>query len=141
MPTTEHERASGAVGLRSPMLEISNAMVRVYKEAYGRGPTKARTHFAGSDTLVVVLENSMTVAERTLAQAGQHQRLRETRLVLQHALEQEFRAIVEQILGRRTLAFAGGIDPNYDVAVHVFTLEPQPSANADGALPAPGPRA
>ena len=26
----------------SPMLEISNAVVRLYKEAFGRGPTKAR---------------------------------------------------------------------------------------------------
>ena len=43
------------------MLQISNAMVRLYKEAYGRGPTKARALFAGPDTLVVLLEDSMTV--------------------------------------------------------------------------------
>jgi hypothetical protein len=48
---------------RSPLLQISNAMVRLYKEAFGRGPTKARSQFVGTDTLVVVLEDSMTVAE------------------------------------------------------------------------------
>ncbi len=106
------------------MLEISNAMVRVYKEAFGRGPTKARAQFAGPDTLVVILEASLTVAERNLATLGEHQRLREARLIFHHALEDQFRAIVEQALGRRTMAFVSGIDTNRDVAIEVFTLEP-----------------
>jgi len=117
---------------RSPMLEISNAMVRLYKEAFGRGPTKARAQFAGHDTLVVTLENSLTVAERNLAAMGEHQRLREARLFFQYALEDQLRAIVEQALGRRTVAFISGIDTSRDVAMEVFTFEPesgQPSAD------------
>ncbi len=106
------------------MLEISNAMVRVYKEAFGRGPTKARAAFAGPDTLVVILEASLTVAERNLAAMGEHQRLRESRLFFQQALEDKFRAVVEEALGRRTVAFVGGIDTHRDVAIEVFTLEP-----------------
>jgi len=117
------EHAGAAVADRSPMLEISNAMVRLYKEAFGRGPTKARTQFAGHDTLVVILENSLTVAERNLVAMGEHQRLREARLFFQYALEDQFRAIVEQALGRRTVAFVSGIDTARDVAMEVFTLE------------------
>ncbi len=113
-----------AVTDRSPMLEISNAMVRLYKEAFGRGPTKARAQFAGQDTLVVMLESSLTVAERNLVAMGEHQRLREARLFFQYALEDQFRGIVEQALGRRTLAFVSGIDTERDVAMEVFTLEP-----------------
>jgi uncharacterized protein YbcI len=109
---------------RSPMLELSNAMVRLYKEVFGRGPTKARANFAGPDTLVVVLEDSMTVAERNLASLGEHQRLRDARLFFQYAVEQEFRSTVERILGRRTVAFVSGIDTREDVAVEIFTLEP-----------------
>jgi uncharacterized protein YbcI len=123
MDEHEHHSAS-AVADRSPMLEISNAMVRLYKEAFGRGPTKARTQFAGQDTLVVILEASLTVAERNLVAMGEHQRLREARLFFQYALEDQFRAIVEQALGRRTLAFVSGIDTHRDVAMEVFTLEP-----------------
>lgn len=122
-----HEGA--AVTDRSPMLEISNAMVRLYKEAFGRGPTKARAQFAGPDTLVVILESSLTVAERNLLAMGEHQRLREARLFFQYALEDQFRAIVEQALERRTLAFISGIDTQRDVAMEVFTLEPA----SDGA--------
>jgi uncharacterized protein YbcI len=110
---------------RSPMLEIANAMVHIYKEAFGRGPTKARAQMAGPDTLVVILENSLTAAERNLARLGEHERLRESRLFLQHALEDEFRAPVEKLLGRRTRAVISGIDTRRDVAVEVFTLEPE----------------
>jgi uncharacterized protein YbcI len=112
------------------MLEIANAMVRVYKEAFGRGPTKARAQFAGQDTLVVVLESSLTVAERNLVAMGEQQRLREARLFFQHALEDQFRAIVEEALDRRTLAFVSGIDPDRDVAIEVFTLESSPNDEA-----------
>lgn len=115
----------------SPLLEISNAMVRLYKEAFGRGPTKARAQFAGADTLLVVLEDTMTAGERSLVALGDDARLRDTRMFVRYALEDRFRAIVEQALGRRTLAFVSGVDTRYDVCVEVFTLEPL--AGADGS--------
>lgn len=109
---------------RSPLLEISNAMVSLYKKAFGRGPTKARAQFAGHDTLLVSLESSLTVAERHLAAIGEHRRIREARLVLSDALEDQFRAIVEQALGRKTLAVVIGLDSARDMTVQVFTLAP-----------------
>jgi uncharacterized protein YbcI len=130
--TVDQDHQSGStLTERSPMLEISNAMVRLYKEAFGRGPTKARAQFAGQDTLVVILENSLTVAERNLVAMGEHQRLREARLFFQYALEEQFRAIVEQALGRRTVAFISGIDTARDVAMEVFTLEPTPDGQPE----------
>ncbi|HUO73214.1 MAG TPA: Na-translocating system protein MpsC family protein [Solirubrobacteraceae bacterium] len=119
----------------SPLLHISNAMVRLYKEAYGRGPTKARAQFAGPDTLVVILEDSMTVVDRNLAAMGEHERLRENRLFFQLALEDRFRDVIERALGRRTIAFVSGIDTRHDVAVEVFTLEPQPGSHPIGRDP------
>jgi uncharacterized protein YbcI len=82
-------------------------------------------HFAGADTLVVVLENTMTVQERNLASHGEEKPLRESRFVLTRALEGRFRSIVERALGRRTLAFVSGFDTLRDVAVEVFTLAPE----------------
>jgi hypothetical protein len=46
--------------------EVTNAMVRLYKELFGRGPTKARSNYAGPDTLLVTIENSMMAAERNM---------------------------------------------------------------------------
>jgi uncharacterized protein YbcI len=109
----------------SALLHISNAMVRLYKEAFGRGPTKSRAQFAGPNVLVVLLEDSMTVAERNLAALNEHDRLREARMFFQYSLESEFRGIVERFLGRRTIAFVSGVDTHQDVSVELFTLEPE----------------
>lgn len=129
------ESLSTAIIDRSPLLEVSNAMVRLYKEAFGRGPTKVRARFAGHDTLLVTLESSLTVAERNLVAMGEHQRLREARVFLSYALEDQSRAIVEQALGRKTLAFVSGIDTGRDVTIKLFTLEPASERSA----PRPGP--
>jgi uncharacterized protein YbcI len=118
---------------RSPLLEISNAVVALFKDAFGRGPTKARAQFAGHDTLLVVLESSLTVAERNLVAMGEHRRLREARLFLSDALEDQFRAIVEQALGRKTLAYVSGIDTARDVTIKLFTLEPAGEGVGPGA--------
>src|ERR1700749_4308944 len=115
--TSTEDRQNGSAGVadKSPMLEISNAMVRLYKEAFGRGPTKARAQFAGADTLVVTLEASLTVAERNLVAMGEPQRVREPRLFFQYPLEDQLRASVENPLRRRPVAFISGIDPERDV--------------------------
>ena len=122
---------------QSVQMAVSNAIVRLYKEQFGRGPTKARTHFAGPDTLVCTLEDSLTPAERSMVALGEHQRLRDVRMFFQHATEAEFRTTVEQITGRKVRAFVSGIDTEHDVSSEVFYLEPQvePSSGGDGAAP------
>jgi uncharacterized protein YbcI len=111
-------------GRHSVRAEISREMVRIYKETFGRGPTKVRTEFAGPDIVVCTLENSFTPAERKLAEMGEHQRLRDTRLYFQHATEEEFCSTLEAIVNRKVRAFISGTDTTKDVSVEVFHLEP-----------------
>jgi len=110
----------------SPMLEIANVMVRLYKEAFGRGPTRSRALFSGPDTLVVLLEDMMTMAERQLVALGESARVREDRLVLQLAIEDVKRSEIERILRRRALSCVSGADPARDVAAEVFLLDAMP---------------
>lgn len=118
-------RASDDAADPQPILaELSRAMVRIYKEQFGRGPTKARSDFAGPDTVICTLEDSFTPAERKLAEMGEHQRLRDTRLYFQHATKDEFCSIVERLLGRKVRAFVSGVDTEVDVSVEIFVLEP-----------------
>jgi uncharacterized protein YbcI len=114
----------------SPLLEIANVMVHLYKEAFGRGPSKARAQFAGSDTLVVLLEDMMTIAERQLLALGEDARVREQRLFLQLALEDKKRSEVERVLRRRAIACVSGTDPDHDLAAEVFLLEPHPAVRS-----------
>jgi uncharacterized protein YbcI len=108
--------------------EVTNAMVRLYKELFGRGPTKARTNYAGPDTLVTTIENSLTPAERNMIALGEHQRVRDIRMFFQYASEREFSEPVEQITGRKVRAFVSGVDTGRDVATEVFYLEPTEAA-------------
>jgi uncharacterized protein YbcI len=110
--------------------EISRAMVRLYKEQFGRGPTKARTEFAGPDIVVCTLEDSFTPAERRLAEMGEHQRLRDTRLYFQHATEEQFCAAIEGVVNRRVRAFNSATNTREDLSVEVFHLEPSTSGSA-----------
>ena len=107
------------------MVELSNAMVRLYKELFGRGPTKARTNFAGPDLVVSTLECSLTRIERHMAAAGEHERLRDLRMHFQYLNEAEFVNTVEQITGRKVRAFVSGMDTKHDVATELFYLEPR----------------
>jgi uncharacterized protein YbcI len=122
-PGTDEERS----GLM--MVEISNGMVRLHKELFGRGPTKARTNFAGPDLLVATLENSLTRIERTMAEAGEHERLRDLRVHFQYLREDDFVGTVEQITGRKVRAFVSGMDTKRDVASELFYLEREPATN------------
>jgi uncharacterized protein YbcI len=115
---------------RSPLLAISNEMVRLYKEQFGRGPTKTRTVWAGADTLVVMLEDTLTPAERNLVELGEHQRLRDLRNFFQYAAVQEFCEPIERITGRKVRGFISGLDTGADgLAVEMFLLHPE---NYDG---------
>ncbi len=104
---------------------ISNEMVRLYKEQFGRGPTKTRTHWAGPDVIVVTLEDTLTPAERNLVKMGEHQRLRDLRLFFQYATVRGFCEPVERLTGRKTRAFVSGLDTEADgLATELFVLHP-----------------
>ena len=111
---------------QSVTMAISNEMVRLYKEQFGRGPTKARTNWCGSDALVVVLEETLTPSERNLVEMGEHQRLRDLRLFFQYATVREICEPIERIAGRKVRAFISGIDTEADgLATEFFQLHPE----------------
>jgi uncharacterized protein YbcI len=106
------------------LAQISNEMVRLYKDQFGRGPTKVRTEFAGTDVVVCTLEDSLTSAERKMVEMGENQRLKDTRLYFQQATADDFRAAIEKTTGRKVRAFNSSTDPIADVSVEIFHLEP-----------------
>src|SRR5947199_9296710 len=122
-PVTIPEASSDGTAFESVRAEISREMVRLYKELFGRGPTKARTDFAGTDILICTLEESFTPAEQALVSLNEYQRLRDTRTYFQHATEDKFRAVVERVLERKVRAFVSGVDVERDVSSEIFYLE------------------
>src|SRR5687768_10455197 len=117
-PTAEETRAS-------VLMDVSNVMVRLYKEQFGRGPTKARTHWAGPDAMTCILEDTLTPAERNMVRLGEHQRLRDLRMFFQYATVREFCEPVEQITRRKVRSFLSSIDTEVDgLSIETFVLHP-----------------
>jgi uncharacterized protein YbcI len=108
---------------------VSNAMVRLHKEQFGRGPLHARAHFAGADMLVCVLEEALLPAERAMTGMGEHQRVRETRSFFQVATAPRFISAVEALTDRTVRGFASAVDPEPEIVWEIFSftpLEPAP---------------
>jgi uncharacterized protein YbcI len=105
------------------MLAVSNEMVRLHKEQFGRGPTRSRSAFAGPDTLVCTLDNVLVPAELKLIELGHEERVRDTRASFQAATQAEFIAAVARLLDRKVRAFASAVDVEANVAYEIFTFE------------------
>ena len=110
------------------MMAISNEMVRLYKDQFGRGPTAARSFWCGGDTITCVLEETLTKAERNMVTLGEHQRLRDVRMFFQYATMREFCEPIERLTGRKVRSFISGIDTEVEgLCIETFILHPEGS--------------
>jgi uncharacterized protein YbcI len=124
--STDEQQPTVAEGRSGVLLEISNVMVRLYKEQFGRGPTKARSVWCTPDVLAVFLEDTLAPVERSMVRMGEHQRLREMRMMFQYATVTGFCEPVEQITGRKVRSFLSGIDTVVDgLSMETFVLHPE----------------
>ena len=118
VPAPDHEPP--ALG---PLLaEVTNAIVQLHSSHYGKGPTRSKSYLL-DDVLVCVMRDVFTTVERTLVEAGEHAKVRETRLAFQDAMKERFTEAVEQVVGRRVLGVASQVLVDEDVAIEVFLLE------------------
>lgn len=103
---------------------ISNAVVRLFAEYTGRGPTKARTYIS-DDYIAVVLQDTMTKGECSLVRDGKIEQVLSTRKAYQHAMGEDLVAAVERLTGRTVFAFLSDNHAEPDVAIESFVLVPQ----------------
>jgi uncharacterized protein YbcI len=109
---------------RPQLTEISNTAVALHREHFGRGPGAAKTYL--TDNLVVcVLSDVFTPLERTLIDAGEELRVRETRALHHAATEDAYRSRMEAVLGMPVEAHMSTIHVDPDVAVDIFVLDGQ----------------
>jgi uncharacterized protein YbcI len=110
----------------SILAQVSNEMVRIYKEQFGRGPGTSRASWSTRDVLIVLLEDTLTPAEYNLTLLGEHERLREMRIFLQYASVHAFCEPVERLTGRKVRAFISGIDTAVDgISIETFVMYPR----------------
>jgi uncharacterized protein YbcI len=131
MASAEYEpELSSTTGQRAA--QISNAVVRIQREFVGRGPTKARTTIR-EDAVLVLLHDMLTKAERSLVADGRENQVLEMRHSFQGVMRSAMVEVVQEITGRKVIAFMSDnhIDP--DMATEVFVLAPgDPDGDIDG---------
>jgi uncharacterized protein YbcI len=103
---------------------VSNAIVSLFSEYYGRGPTKAKTYMF-DDYVFTVLEDLLTTVERTLLSGGHGDLVRTVRLTFQEAVKDRFTEAVERAVGRRVVAYHSQITFDPPMGFEIFVLEPQ----------------
>jgi uncharacterized protein YbcI len=103
--------------------EISNRAVQVLHDYTGRGPTRAHT-LINRDSVLILLGDTLTKGERTLAANGKAQFVLDMRHHFQMAMREDLIAVVEKTMERKVVVFMSDnhIDP--DMAAEVFALEP-----------------
>jgi uncharacterized protein YbcI len=110
---------------------VSNAIVRLFAEYLGRGPTKARAIVTGT-AIMVILEETLTKAERKLIESGMGSSVRETRRLLQDTMRDEMVAAVEDLTGRRVIGFLSDHQLDPDVSMESFVFERRAVPDGDG---------
>lgn len=108
-------------------------MVALHREHFGRGPAAARA-FIADGFAICVLTDVYTKVEQTLIEAGRLDRVRDTRLLHQESLEEEYKSAAEAVLGRQVIAFVSATHAEPDVEIEVYLLgDPIGTADQNGA--------
>ena len=121
--------------------EITNRIVSFMREHYGRGPIKAKTYVL-DNLIVCVLSNGFTAIERTMMKGGEPDRVLEMRRDFQRLMKERYTAMVEELTGRKVLAFLSQAHVEPDLTIEVFLMDgPLAGFGAleivDGAPPEP----
>jgi len=102
---------------------ISDGLVTLLKEYYGRGPTQAKSYFQ-DDLVVCILRGGFTRVEETLLEGGRGAAVIEQRMEFQELMRDRFEAVVEDATGRRVIGFMSGNQQDPDMMCEVFILAP-----------------
>jgi uncharacterized protein YbcI len=109
---------------------ISTAIVAMFKEFYGKGPTAAKTYF-NDDWVFVVLDDGLTRNEETLVGAGEQRLVREVRLRFQEVMAERITAAVADITHRRVLTYHSQLLLEPTHSVEMFLLAPLPDGHGE----------
>jgi uncharacterized protein YbcI len=117
MSSTERFPERGQLGLA-----ISNLVVKLVSDYTGRGPTKARTYL-NDDLVTVVLRDTLTKGERSLVRDGEGELVLSVRLAYQQTMRGDITAGIEEVTGRKVLAFLSANHMDPDIAIESFILD------------------
>jgi uncharacterized protein YbcI len=105
-------------------LGVTNAIVGLHREFYGRGATRGRT-IIQEDYVVCFMEDIYTTGERTLIDAGRFEEVHRAREAFQATMEERFSRAVEEQTGRKVVGFLSQVRIDPDLSLEAFMLAPE----------------
>jgi uncharacterized protein YbcI len=102
---------------------ISDGLVALLKEFYGRGPTQAKSYYQ-DDLVVCILRGGFSRVEQTLLDGGRGSAVIEQRMQFQELMRVRFEAVIEKATGRKVIGFMSGNQQDPDLMCEVFVLDP-----------------
>ena len=103
--------------------EISDGLVALLKDFYGRGPERAKT-YVNDDLVVCLLRDGFTRVEQTLLEGGHGDDVIRQRMAFQQVMRHRFEEVVERATGRKVIGFMSGNQQDPDMICEVFVLAP-----------------
>ncbi len=102
---------------------VTREVVRIHTAAIGRGPKKSYS-FHNGDTLITVLLEVLTRAERNLVSYDEGDAVLAMRRLSQRAMADEMKTTIERITHRKVIALMSDNHLDPDMAIEVFILDP-----------------
>jgi uncharacterized protein YbcI len=119
---------------------ISDGMVALLKEYYGRGPTRTKSYYE-DDLVVCVLRGGFSRVEQTLLEGGRGAAVIQQRIEFQELMRQRFEDVIEHATGRKVIGFMSGNQQHPDMMCEVFILAPTDLVDLHELSPADPPAA
>jgi len=125
---TSHETARQARG--EILTAVSDGIVALFKEFYGKGPTRAKTYYE-DDLVVCLLRGGFTRVEETLRDAGRGHEVILQRMAFQDVMRDRFESVIQEATGRRVIGFMSGNQQDPDMLCEIFVLAPSDLIDED----------
>ena len=127
-PAERSEPARGDPALRPLaggrlLSEITNRIVSLVREHYGRGPVKAKTYVLDNLIVCVLTDGGFTAIERTMMGGGEPERVLEMRRDFQRMMKVRYSEMIEELTGREVLAFLSQAHVEPDLTIEMFLMD------------------
>ena len=109
---------------------ISDGMVALLKEYYGRGPTRTKSYYE-DDLVVCLLRGGFSRVEETLLEGGRGTAVIQQRMEFQEVMRERFVNVIEDATGRHVIGFMSGNQQGPDIMCEVFILAPTDLVDPD----------
>jgi len=115
--------ASPRLGGGQLLAAISNRIVAIIREHYGRGPMKAKTYVIDDLVVVVMRGSGFTALEQTIMDDDGADRVVAMRHEFQRVMADRYRETIEELTGRNVVAFLSQAHVEPDITIETFLVD------------------